>query len=151
MKSDKFFKERNWLFIDFPELISNCKEAQEQVKFERDFQDKLKLNNNKLDDVINVDRNEQLKNENINLDVKDAEELKILELGCGTGSTIRSILKSNTNPKTFVYCCDFSPSAIDILKVFFNFAILRSGLNLLAISKRRQNSILKHFSLFTNN
>ena len=121
--SDKFFKERNWIFIDFPELIGNCSEAQRQVKFEREFQDKLRLADEnarqKPDD--GQESAEGAKSEGTTVESNDRsadeKELKIFEIGCGTGSTIRTILNVNTNPKTTVYCCDFSSNAIDILKV----------------------------------
>ena len=133
--SDKFFKERNWIFIDFPELISNCSEAQKQVKFEREFQDRLRLadcvdsssvENSSVEsssvESSSIEKPSQ-KSDDENLDQKpvstgegDEKELKIFEIGCGTGSTIRTILNVNTNPATTVYCCDFSSNAIDILK-----------------------------------
>lgn len=76
------------MFIDFPELISNCKAAQDQVKFEREFGNKLNLNK---DDKLGKDENE--KNNDKNLEKEDNKlesneniddkELRILELGCG--------------------------------------------------------------------
>ena len=122
--SDKFFKERNWIFIDFPELIGNCSEAQKQVTFEREFQDKLRLVDGaesagqKPNENAAKKPGESTKSEDISGEEKSADEkeLRIFEIGCGTGSTIRTILNVNTNPKTTVYCCDFSSNAIDILK-----------------------------------
>lgn len=125
--SDKFFKERNWIFIDFPELIDNCSEAQKQVKFEREFQDRLRLadgvENSSVEnsstegpDRKSDEKNPEQKPVSNGENESDEKELKIFEIGCGTGSTIRTILNVNTNPKTTVYCCDFSSHAIDILK-----------------------------------
>ena len=155
--SDKFFKERNWIFIDFPELIGNCSEAQKQAKFEREFSDKMRLVDSgessdlKADEAAksgDVARSEVAKSEDParSEDVTasevpksedaarpkatesrsddenpDEKELRIFEIGCGTGSTIRTILNVNTNPKTTVYCCDFSSNAIDILKASKSF------------------------------
>jgi len=67
---NKFFKDRNWLFTEFPELL--------------------------------------VENEN--------QKTSFFECGCGVGNTIFPIIRSNKNPNLFIYCCDFSSSAIEILK-----------------------------------
>lgn len=63
----------------------------------------------------NIKKNDQETHENI-LDLPSKNENKILEIGCGVGNTVFPILLYNTDANLFVYCCDFSPKAIDILK-----------------------------------
>ena len=66
--SNRFFKDRNWLFTEFPELNST----------ERGF--------------------------------------KILEVGCGVGNTVFPVLETNSHPDTRVFACDFSPTAVELVK-----------------------------------
>lgn len=66
-----FFKDRHWLFTEFPELMSTSAAGTKRC---------------------------------------------ILELGCGVGNTVFPLLEADHDRSMFVYCCDFSAKAIDLVQ-----------------------------------
>ncbi len=66
---NKFFKDRNWLFTEMPEL-----------------------------------------------DTLGQGPRALLELGCGSGSTVYPILEAVTNPELRLHCCDFSAKAVHLVR-----------------------------------
>lgn len=89
---NKFFKDRHWLFTEFPELADDPKTDWPK-------------NTEHASDVVPCENTS-------NLDIKR----KIFEIGCGVGNTIFPILQYSTDPNLFVYGCDFSSEAINNLK-----------------------------------
>ncbi|XP_076674270.1 methyltransferase-like protein [Andrena cerasifolii] len=98
---NKFFKDRHWLLTEFPEL------AVDTVK--RNIKQRLR-SVSESEDESNTEGHFKI------LDLPSTTECKILEIGCGVGNTVFPLLLYNTDPNLFVYCCDFSVKAIDILK-----------------------------------
>ncbi|KAL7034677.1 hypothetical protein ACKWTF_008051 [Chironomus riparius] len=93
--NNRFFKDRLWLFTEFPELVPYKNEAPERVYPEC----------------------EEIVNKMSSLDVtRSTEERKIFEIGSGVGNTIFPILKYSTESNLKVYASDFSEEAIKILK-----------------------------------
>lgn len=84
---NKFFKDRHWLFTELPEL---CNEQPTE----------------------NVSETEV----NTTGFPCQSAGFRIMEVGCGTGSTVFPLLEANTLKKSFVYCCDFSPKAVELVK-----------------------------------
>ncbi|XP_070499069.1 tRNA N(3)-methylcytidine methyltransferase Mettl2 isoform X2 [Chironomus tepperi] len=94
--NNRFFKDRHWLFTEFPELVPLKNDAPERVYPE----------------------SEEIVNKMSSLDVagNSGEGRKIFELGSGVGNTIFPILKYSTEKNLMVYASDFSEEAIKILK-----------------------------------
>ncbi|KAJ1909810.1 hypothetical protein H4219_006340, partial [Mycoemilia scoparia] len=40
----------------------------------------------------------------------------VLELGCGTGNAIFPLLQDISNPRLFAHACDFSKTAVNVVK-----------------------------------
>ncbi|XP_015598260.1 methyltransferase-like protein 2-A isoform X2 [Cephus cinctus] len=93
---NRFFKDRHWLFTEFPELAPNIVEQN-------------------LDQALRVSSLEGDANNSLNPRNVLPMPSRIFEIGCGVGNTVFPILSYNTDPNLFVYCCDFSSTAIEIL------------------------------------
>lgn len=91
---NRFFKDRHWLFTEFPELAPSA-EAPERVYPESD------------EIAINKPADSKLEEQN---------GRRIFELGAGVGNTVFPILKYNAEKDLKIFASDFSPQAIDILK-----------------------------------
>ncbi|XP_043492110.1 tRNA N(3)-methylcytidine methyltransferase METTL2 isoform X2 [Polistes fuscatus] len=100
--NNRFFKDRHWLLTEFPEL------APDTVKQNSMQPIRAVVTNNHNDD--DEETHIQV------LNISSTNSNKILEIGCGVGNTVFPILLYNTDPNLFVYCCDFSAKAIDILQ-----------------------------------
>ncbi|KAG0307727.1 hypothetical protein BGZ98_010007 [Dissophora globulifera] len=69
---NRFFKDRHWLRIEFPQLFEM------------------------------VEANAGPKN--------------VMEIGCGAGNTLFPMIQESKNPELFVYGCDFSSTAVEVVK-----------------------------------
>lgn len=99
---NRFFKDRQWLFTEFPELSSGYKSPSD-IDGEQEQDSKV----NRDDESSNYPGS--------------SATYRILEVGCGVGNTVFPILQTNNDPGLFVYCCDFSNTAVDIVKSNPNF------------------------------
>nr|XP_031324684.1 tRNA N(3)-methylcytidine methyltransferase METTL2A isoform X1 [Camelus dromedarius] len=135
---NRFFKDRHWLFTEFPELAPS--------QNQKDL-----LSENKRSEVPECRRSEdgpgltteqhgcssdslgghktQLPpvEENVTQTLSHLEicadefpgasaTYRILEVGCGVGNTVFPILQTNNDPRLFVYCCDFSSTAVELVQ-----------------------------------
>eukprot|EP00062_Callorhinchus_milii_P021281 gi/632977815/ref/XP_007905557.1/ PREDICTED: methyltransferase-like protein 2A [Callorhinchus milii] len=157
---NRFFKDRHWLFTEFPELVPNCKQSlvdksQPQATAPDSCEDteskgckddrcpsqtclgKARLSLQKQDlqteadsegDGCTADRLTDAFLSRSSLEETEPSEtninypgfsatFRILEVGCGAGNTVFPILKTNNDPAMFVYCCDFSSTAVEIVKM----------------------------------
>lgn len=98
---NKFFKDRHWLLTEFPELAPNNVKQNVDQPMRSVTEDQDRSNG---ETHIRI------------LETPSSNGTRILEIGCGVGNTVFPILLYNTDPNLFVYCCDFSSKAIDILQ-----------------------------------
>ncbi|XP_037665797.1 tRNA N(3)-methylcytidine methyltransferase METTL2A isoform X2 [Choloepus didactylus] len=132
-----FFKDRHWLFTEFPELApsqnqNHLKDLLSENKSEipecRCNEDRPGLieqhqcSSNSLGHKTQMPPGENITQKLGHLDIC-AEEFpgssatyRILEVGCGVGNTVFPILQTNNDPGLFVYCCDFSSTAVELVQ-----------------------------------
>ncbi|XP_002834365.2 tRNA N(3)-methylcytidine methyltransferase METTL2A [Pongo abelii] len=136
-----FFKDRHWLFTEFPELAPSQNQNHLKAWFLENKSEVPECRNN--EDGPGLIMEEQHKcslkkslerktqtfpvEENVTQKISDLEicadefpgssaTYRILEVGCGVGNTVFPILQTNNDPGLFVYCCDFSSTAIELVQ-----------------------------------
>ncbi|XP_077169205.1 tRNA N(3)-cytidine methyltransferase METTL2-like [Paroedura picta] len=136
-----FFKDRHWLFTEFPELAPNPNVAQEAKSVSEDNgaerQSKtpapagccsngpgLAEEHPSDPELSCCQPQTPVETAARNLGaVKLGDDFpgasatyRILEVGCGAGNTVFPILQTTRDPDLFVYCCDFSSRAVNLVK-----------------------------------
>lgn len=97
MHENKFFKERHWIFIELPELVATRDQSDETTTADA---------TGTTDDYPG-----------------SSSKYRVLEVGCGTGSTVFPLLEADSlkHRGGYVYCCDFSPKAVELVKTNHNY------------------------------
>ncbi|KAM7387322.1 hypothetical protein PAMA_009782 [Pampus argenteus] len=106
---NRFFKDRHWLFTEFPELAPQSGFNHPDVSGGQQKQQQQRLDPEQSTDVAALPHADG--------DFPGSSATcRILEVGCGVGNTVFPILKTNNDPGLFVYCCDFSSTAVELVK-----------------------------------
>uniref|UniRef100_A0A8D0GYL0 tRNA N(3)-cytidine methyltransferase n=1 Tax=Sphenodon punctatus TaxID=8508 RepID=A0A8D0GYL0_SPHPU len=135
-----FFKDRHWLFTEFPELALHQNLNQPGVPCENssmassehtglrscrnglcsEHQLDFKESRFNVGHTVSPETDTAQKLGDLKLSAGDfpgaAATYRILEVGCGAGNTVFPILQTNNDPGLFVYCCDFSTTAVDLVQ-----------------------------------
>ncbi|XP_077010239.1 tRNA N(3)-cytidine methyltransferase METTL8, mitochondrial isoform X2 [Tamandua tetradactyla] len=133
---NKFFKDRNWLLREFPEILPVDQKTEEKVG-------EVSWNHVKTNAANCVSRNQNRKNSGLprkqskagsaftSVDHEEDRKgplktelfpgsmatFRILEVGCGAGNSAFPILNILQNaPESFLYCCDFASGAVELVK-----------------------------------
>ncbi|XP_060033705.1 tRNA N(3)-methylcytidine methyltransferase METTL8, mitochondrial isoform X2 [Erinaceus europaeus] len=142
---NKFFKDRNWLLREFPEILPSDQKTEEKTKelswsrpktsvadhFSRTYCHTMPEEKSHEKSAESSGDPTQARSDFPNLDSKEHRQgslkmdlfpgsqatFRILEVGCGAGNSVFPILNTLQNaPETFIYCCDFASSAVELVK-----------------------------------
>ncbi|XP_074117044.1 tRNA N(3)-cytidine methyltransferase METTL2A isoform X4 [Sminthopsis crassicaudata] len=138
-----FFKDRHWLFTEFPELTPHQNQSDLKSLLLKDNGHEIIENKGCRDGsgfiVSNIQEQHWASSQSLDhekqkhfideatqklchLDIYtddfpgSSATYRILEVGCGVGNTVFPILHTNNDPGLFVYCCDFSTTAIELVQ-----------------------------------
>ncbi|XP_052251219.1 tRNA N(3)-methylcytidine methyltransferase METTL2-like isoform X2 [Dreissena polymorpha] len=104
---NKFFKDRHWLFTEFPELAPEYYQSTENKPT-------YSLKETNVDTCHS--ENQKPSKEPKDVFQGQSAQFRIFEVGCGVGNTVFPILKANNDKGLMVYCCDFAKTAVDMVK-----------------------------------
>ncbi|XP_057611476.1 tRNA N(3)-methylcytidine methyltransferase METTL8, mitochondrial isoform X3 [Chionomys nivalis] len=134
---NKFFKNRNWLLREFPEILpvdQNSKEKVEGSSWDQVGSNFSSMQRTEMDCQKSCVSSAPWSEERSNFPNQDLEEhsegpgktehfpgseatFRILEVGCGAGNCVFPILNTLRNiPGSFLYCCDFASEAVELVK-----------------------------------
>ncbi|XP_054643583.1 mRNA N(3)-methylcytidine methyltransferase METTL8 isoform X2 [Dunckerocampus dactyliophorus] len=114
----KFFKDRKWLLLEFPELLPPDLESQARSMEGDARHPQLTL----LDCNADPRQRSQDAEPETNQAAKRVSypgqhaPFRILEVGCGVGNSVFPLVNNTKEKGAFLYCCDFSPCALQLLK-----------------------------------
>ncbi|OLY77614.1 Methyltransferase-like protein 2 [Smittium mucronatum] len=112
---NRFFKDRNWFYIEFPELFSWT----DKVDFGSNSEVSKDTEGEKKDkaSVKEVEKSSENKKLKSLINSNDfSEKYVIMELGCGAGNTVFPLLKTITDERLRIYACDYSKVAVEIVQ-----------------------------------
>ncbi|XP_045874852.1 mRNA N(3)-methylcytidine methyltransferase METTL8 isoform X1 [Meles meles] len=143
---NKFFKDRNWLLREFPEIIPVDQKTEQKLQelswdhaktsaadgFSRRHCPTMPEENNHKKSYGSSDSQSKGGSHFSNLESKENRKgplktelfpgsnasFRILEVGCGAGNSVFPILNTLQNvPESFLYCCDFASRAVELVKL----------------------------------
>ncbi|KAJ2607802.1 hypothetical protein EV177_005317 [Coemansia sp. RSA 1804] len=109
---DKFFKDRHWLRVEFSDLF----QWTDKRKSASTDNDSSAFEENRCGSGGSAAVQKGTASET------SCEKSLIMEVGCGAGNTVFPLLDDIYDPRLFVYACDYSSTAIDVVKVRFDSA-----------------------------
>lgn len=113
--TNRFFKDRHWLFTEFPELALGENGTENDSKNGGENVSKEEGNVSEKGEGNVSENEEEIVSKKDEGNPPDPR-VRIFEVGCGVGNTIFPILQYSKRKDIFVYGCDFSSKAIEILK-----------------------------------
>ncbi|XP_028249140.1 tRNA N(3)-cytidine methyltransferase METTL8, mitochondrial [Parambassis ranga] len=111
---NKFFKDRRWLFLEFPELLPSGTNAQSTNTCQG--HQHAGLPQQSTSSMYTETGHQQRSNTKTCTFPGQHASFRILEVGCGVGNSVFPIVNNIKETNSFIYCCDFSPSAIQLVK-----------------------------------
>ncbi|KAK6483120.1 mRNA N(3)-methylcytidine methyltransferase METTL8 [Huso huso] len=108
---NKFFKDRNWLFFEFPELLSHRREG-------------FGVEEGQCNVAVPASKNNEMWKK-MNTFPGSEATFRIFEVGCGAGNSVFPIVNALKDKSVFLYCCDFSPQAVELVKTHQNYSRVR--------------------------
>ncbi|KAJ1824840.1 hypothetical protein LPJ60_000449 [Coemansia sp. RSA 2675] len=99
---DKFFKDRHWLRVEFSELFewTNSRTSAEGEQ-------SLPGATGEAAEPLTP---------SVASAAAASEKFNIMEVGCGAGNAVFPLLADVYDPRLFVYACDYSKTAVDVVK-----------------------------------
>nr|XP_057938080.1 mRNA N(3)-methylcytidine methyltransferase METTL8 [Doryrhamphus excisus] len=117
LHQQKFFKDRKWLLLEFPELLPSDLKSQEGDTRHRQQGRCTHLDPNANPQHLRQDAGPETYEaaERVSYPGQHAD-FRILEVGCGVGNSVFPIISNIKEKGAYLYCCDFSPCALQLLK-----------------------------------